>query len=82
MLGSSERREGSPAALAFGAEAQEEGLRVGVLIVNTRCPNIVTFDGTRYVVPSNLLSNTDPQVGSSLLLPEETNEHEKAEGSS
>lgn len=82
MLSSSERREGSPAALAFGAEAQEEGLRVGVLIVNARCPNTITLDGTQYRVPSSLLSNTDPQVGSNLLLPEETNEHEKEEGSS
>lgn len=79
MLSSLERREGSPAALAFGAEAQEEGLRVGVLITNARCPDVITLDGTRYVVPSSLLSNTDPQVGRNICLREEMNDHEKEE---
>jgi len=80
MLSSSERREGTPAALAFGAEAQEEGVRVGVLIVNARCPQVITLDGTRYRVPSNLLSNTDPQVARNLLLKEHNHDQAEAEG--
>lgn len=79
MLVSGERREGSPAALAFGAEHKDGGLGVGVLIVNARCPSVITLDGTRYVVPSSLLSNTEPQVARNLLL-KEHNHDQEAEG--
>lgn len=77
MLLSTERVDGEPAAVAFGAERAEGSLTVGFIACNARCPNTITLDGTSYRVPSSLLSNTEPQVERNISLTEETNEHQE-----
>jgi len=79
MLLSVERVWHEEAAVAFGYTRTEEGLSVGVLITNVKCPPVITLDGTRYVVPSSLLSNFEPQSARNLLLKEHNHEQQETE---
>lgn len=70
MIASAERRAGESRAVAFGTQATESGLFVGLLLLAPDAPKLVTLEGTLYRVPSAYLSSSEPQQVRSITLEE------------
>lgn len=68
MLLSAEHRGGESVAVALGIAATDEGLAVGLLLLNSHAPSVLTFAGTRYVVPAPYLEHHAPSQARNITL--------------
>lgn len=85
MILSAERRDGEPVAAAFGTAVTDEGLAVGLLLLNSHAPAVITLEGTAYRVPSAYLEHHAPQQARNITLEahngnEESSSEEAHEG--
>lgn len=77
MILSAERRDGEPVAAAFGTAVTDEGLAVGLLLLNSHAPAVITLEGTQYAVPSAYFASPAPTQARNIILEVHNGNEEK-----